>query len=213
MFVVMATDGRDSRWDEHRATRRTELVSHSLRAIRVHGPGVGMEEIAARAGTSKTVIYRHFGGRAGLYDAVVGAVHGYIRDSLTVALQDTEVGDAGHLVETLADSYLSLVEKDPHIYRFVMNGPGGSGAIDPAGRVPSTIAAYVATIITDHRGTHGVSESCARTWGHGFVGFVQAVADRWMDQPDREPRDVVVQQISQLLTPAFADAMSAPANS
>ena len=52
----MAIDGRDTRWDQHRADRRRALVSDALRAIRVSGPGVGMEEIAARAVTSKTVI-------------------------------------------------------------------------------------------------------------------------------------------------------------
>ncbi|GMA37534.1 TetR/AcrR family transcriptional regulator [Demequina litorisediminis] len=120
----MAIDGRDTRWDQHRTQRRRELVSDALRAIRVHGPGVGMDEIATRAGTSKTVIYRHFGDRAGLYAAVVESVHAYIRDGVTEALQASEHGDLAHLTDTLADGYLGLVERDPYIYRFVMNGPG-----------------------------------------------------------------------------------------
>ena len=53
-------DGRASRWEEHRRQRRVELVDHTVRAIRQHGAGVGLDDIAAQAGTSKTVIYRHF---------------------------------------------------------------------------------------------------------------------------------------------------------
>jgi AcrR family transcriptional regulator len=71
-----------TRWDEHRITRKRELIEHALRAIRKHGAAVGMEEIAAQAGTSKTVIYRHFGDRAGLYAAVVANVHDYIHEGL-----------------------------------------------------------------------------------------------------------------------------------
>ena len=56
-------DRRDSRWDEHRKARRRELVDAALTAVGRHGAGVGMDEIAATAGTSKTAVYRHFADR------------------------------------------------------------------------------------------------------------------------------------------------------
>jgi len=65
-----APDGRRSRWDGHRLARREELVDATLRAIRTHGAAVGMDEVATSAGTSKTVFYRHFTDRGGLYTAV-----------------------------------------------------------------------------------------------------------------------------------------------
>ena len=71
-------DGRASRWEEHRRQRRVELVDHTVRAIRQHGAGVGLDDIAAQAGTSKTVIYRHFEDRTGLYRAVAQRVEGQI---------------------------------------------------------------------------------------------------------------------------------------
>src|SRR4051794_14784186 len=55
-----ARDRRDSRWDEPRRARREQLVDAAVSAVGRHGAGVGMEEIAAEAGTSKTVVYRHF---------------------------------------------------------------------------------------------------------------------------------------------------------
>ena len=71
-------DGRASRWDEHNSLRRRALVEDAVRAIREHGPSVGMDEIAAFSKTSKTVLYRHFGDKAGLYRAVVESVHEFI---------------------------------------------------------------------------------------------------------------------------------------
>ena len=43
---------------------------------------MSLDEIAAEAGTSKTVLYRHFGDRTGLYVCVVESVHDYIRSNL-----------------------------------------------------------------------------------------------------------------------------------
>ena len=63
-------DGRDARWDSHRAQRREDLVDATLRAIRRHGGSPSMDEIAEIAGTSKTVLYRYFDDQAGLYSAV-----------------------------------------------------------------------------------------------------------------------------------------------
>ena len=81
-------DGRSSRWDEHRLTRRAELVEATLLAIRTHGAGVGMDEVAATARTSKTVFYRHFTDRAGLYTAVAERVDATIIRGLTRAAGD-----------------------------------------------------------------------------------------------------------------------------
>ena len=71
-------DGRDSRWERHREERRAALVDATIRAIRTHGAGVGMDDIAAEAGTSKTVIYRHFDDKAGLYRAVAERIDGRV---------------------------------------------------------------------------------------------------------------------------------------
>ena len=81
--MTISVDGRTTRWARHNATRRRELVEAALRAIRHHGHSVGMDDIAAEAGTSKTVYYRHFGDRNGLYEAVVESVHAFIWGNLS----------------------------------------------------------------------------------------------------------------------------------
>lgn len=208
----MAIDGRDSRWDEHRATRRKELVSDALRAIRVHGASVGMDAIAQRAGTSKTVIYRHFGDRAGLYDAVVEQVHSYIHEGLATAFRLSDPTDLGRLTADLADAYLELVERDPEIYRFVMAPPApvAGAVVDPVRGLPGLIGEEISAAIAHHLSARGLDASSAPTWGHGLVGFIKAVADHWMASDPRPPREHVVAHISDFFAPARVGA-SAPA--
>ena len=63
-------DARRERWREHREARRAEFVEATVRAIGQHGADVGMDEIAAEAGVSKPVLYRHFHDKSDLYVAV-----------------------------------------------------------------------------------------------------------------------------------------------
>ena len=191
-------DGRSTRWDQHRAIRRRELVDATLRAIRQHGAGVGMDDIAAVAGTSKTVIYRHFTDRQGLYAAVCESVDALILRNLALA-RDVEAAGAGGgvgadlstaelspraLVAGAVEAYLTLVEKDPEVYRFVVTAPlldQTSG--DPAAMVTDHIAAQMTEVVAEALARAGRSTAPAPVWGAGLVGMVRAAADRWLADP------------------------------
>ena len=199
--MKMATDGRDARWAEHRVERRRELVESTLRAIRKYGAGVGMDEIAAEATTSKTVLYRHFGDRAGVYVAVVEKVAENILASLDAASGWVDRGDLGELVREIADAYLGLVERDPEIYRFVMNRPMVDRPLsdDPVTGLTNHLGDQVAVVLQ----RHGYDADTAVTLGYGLVGFVRAAAAQWIGDPTRT-RDEVVTDISAFFAAAFA---------
>lgn len=210
-------DGRDSRWTAHRAKRRRQLVESALKAIRAHGPGVGMDEIAAQAKTSKTVLYRHLGDKAGLYHAVVAAVDELILADLDEARQAGE-GDIIAQIEAMVRAYLTLVEKDPEIYRFVMTRPlehgdanpgsgagsapstspssgSGSGAgADPVHQISDRIGSQLALAFAEHLRATGRAENAdqvAAVWAHGLVGFVRAAADHWLSHPGLGARAIL----------------------
>ena len=114
-------DRRDSRWDEHRRDRaREQLVEATLAAVGKHGAGVGMDEIAAEAGTSKTVVYRHFADRAELYVAVCNRVA--VAAAAEAAGRDREQpASPAQMVAAAIDTYLAFLEADPELYRFVVH--------------------------------------------------------------------------------------------
>src|SRR4051794_16988985 len=85
--IAHRRDRRDSRWDEHRRARRQQLVDATVAAVAKHGAGVGMDEIAAEARTSKTVVYRHFADRAELYVAVCTRVAAQLLPKLRAAME------------------------------------------------------------------------------------------------------------------------------
>jgi len=173
-------DGRSSRWDEHRLARRQELVEATLHAIREHGAGVGMDEVAATARTSKTVFYRHFTDRAGLYTAVAERVDATIIRDLTRAAGAPAPDDARAVIRGVIAAYLRLVADDPEVYRFIVNAPivppGERPQGDVAAGMTDRIAAHVADLVSG-----GLTEAAApRLWGVALVGMVRATADAWL---------------------------------
>ncbi|MDO5534079.1 MAG: TetR/AcrR family transcriptional regulator [Propionibacteriaceae bacterium] len=197
---MTSVDGRATRWAQHNAERRRELVEATLRAIRKHGHGIGMDELAAEAGTSKTVFYRHFGDRSGLYAAVVDSVQEFILGNFTGPLAAELPPD--QLVTELADAYLAVVEADGEIYRFVANRPGDSP--DPVLGITNRIGDEVSAAFRRWLVAEGLDPEPANIWGHGATGFIWAVADRWILTDLRRPRADVVTYVHQFFTPAFA---------
>lgn len=189
MSTGTETDGRSRRWEAHRATRRTELVDAALRAIRAHGAAVGMDEIAAIAGTSKTVVYRHFSDRAGLYAGVLERVTATLDRDLHTALESERwapgTDDASHrgLVRAAVESYLRLVEEDPEVYRYVVNAPltpMRENGRDPVAHLNASMAERIASLLAEALTARRLDAVLARTWGYAVVGMVRAAADQWL---------------------------------
>ncbi len=201
-FVNQHADGRDTRWTEHRVLRRNELVESTLRAIRHRGATVSIDEIAAEAGTSKPVFYRHFGDRPGLYRAVVEKVAQFILDDLRASVGWERTDDLSALVRDLAHSYLRLVQRDPEIYRFVMSRPLVD---DDLGEDPVTgLTMRIGERIADILRSNGYAGSRADTWGHALVGCVRAATDQWIRAGMTRPAEDVADDLADLLGAAFS---------
>jgi AcrR family transcriptional regulator len=171
-------DRRDSRWDQHRAERRRQLVDATLAAVGKHGAGVGMEEIAAEAGTSKTVVYRHFADRAELHVAVCNRVASQLLPKLREAIESN--AQPRQMVAAAIETYLAFVEADPELYRFVVHPPDGAGSADPIGSLSDLVGEQAAAAVSVALQQAGRSTEAAAAWGHGVVGLVRSAADWWL---------------------------------
>lgn len=144
-----------------------------------------MDDIAATAGTSKTVVYRHFGDRSGLYAAVAERVDALIVGDITTAIGTGLPARGGRAVIAAAiDAYLKLVEKDPEVYRFIIAAPlldrGVLPEADDPGGVSSHVAARMADLIGEALHVGGRDARVAPVWGTAVVGMVRATADDWL---------------------------------
>jgi AcrR family transcriptional regulator len=175
-----ARDRRNSRWDEHRRARREQLVEATLAAVEKHGAGVGMEEIAAEAGTSKTVVYRHFADRAELYVAVCNRVASQLLPKLRAAIESGS-NNPREMVAAAIDTYLAFIEADPELYRFVVHQQAlDRPASDPIDTLSDLVGQQAAAAIRVALHQAGSDPSGSAPWGHGVVGLVRSAADWWL---------------------------------
>ncbi|WP_425309718.1 TetR/AcrR family transcriptional regulator [Ammonicoccus fulvus] len=188
-------DGRAVRWQQHNAARRAELVDSTLRAIRRHGSGVSMEDIAAEARTSKTVIYRHFSDRAGLYRAVADKVGRRIGRSIAEAIADRPDAEGRLALSGVIGAYLALTEADPEVYRFVVRPPAVEGPVADAQvhGITDDAAGILADWLSGRMG-----ERQARVWATAIVGSVHACADRWLADPGAITRSELTAMLVEL---------------
>jgi AcrR family transcriptional regulator len=191
-------DRRDSRWDEHRRARREQLVDATLAAVGRLGAGVGMEEIAAEAGTSKTVVYRHFADRSDLYVAVCARVAEQLVRKLREAMGSSE--HPRQMVSAAVETYLAFIEADPEVYRFVVGHTLVDRPVDadPISSLSDLIGDEVGALVAAALTRAGQDTAAAAPWGHGVIGLVRAAADWWLRADRPMPRDRLATQLTDL---------------
>ncbi|SNC62962.1 transcriptional regulator, TetR family [Kytococcus aerolatus] len=210
-------DGRTTRWDAHRVRRRAELTQAALRAIRRHGPGIGMEEIAAEAGTSRTVLYRHLGDRAGAWRAVIESVDALVWGDMAAASEAAATHpDPPTVIAAITNSYLTLVERDPAIYRFVVTRPlndtdGDDPVAGMSSRMGQRLTPVMASLLRSSGAASAASPETARTLAHGLVGMVRFVCEDWVGREPRPPREELVAEVAELFGARF-DALCTAAD-
>jgi AcrR family transcriptional regulator len=159
-----------------------------------------MDQIAAVAGTSKAVFYRHFADKADLYRAVGQEMARVFSDQLATRIA-TQRSPRDRVAAGI-DTYLALLEKRPELYRFVVGNPvleraGSDRRIDYTGIIAARIDDIIgATSATVDNGAPSLSHA---PWGNAIVGFIKAAGDWWLDHPGQVSRAELTDSLTELL--------------
>lgn len=185
-----------------RSARRELLLDAADRVVQRDGPDVSMAAIAAEAGITKPILYRHFGDKSGLYAALAERHTASLLQVLTDAL--SAGGSTRERVERTIDAYLASIEAEPEVYRFLVHS---AEATDAQGQVQTflrRLSELLAQGIASELGLP-VGSTRAELWARAIVGMVQSAGDGWLlaGTPDRA---VVVQELTDLLWGAYPEA-------
>lgn len=164
-----------------RAARRGELIEAAIRVIRREGPGASMDQMAAEAGVTKPILYRHFHDRAGLVAAIGEHSFALVSAALDGALHAEAT--PRDLVASTIDAYLRFIESDPAVYRFLVNRavPETSDPMAVLGDYVSRTARRVAPVLGEGLRAAGLHPAAAEPWAFGIVGMVHAAGDWWLE--------------------------------
>jgi AcrR family transcriptional regulator len=192
-------DARRDRWRSHREARREEFIQAALRALAAHGPEFGMEHVAAEAGVTKPVLYRHFTDKADLFLALGKRGTEMLFERLIPALNQEEA-PVPRIRKSL-DAYFSIIEEYPNLYRLLIRRPFADRP-DVIGEDKELIGNALSTLLGDYMRAFNMDSGAAEPWGHGIVGLVQNVSEWWLERRTMS-RDSVVEYLTQLIWAAI----------
>jgi AcrR family transcriptional regulator len=201
------------RADQQRSAdrRRRELLEAADRVVLRDGPQASMNAIAAEAGITKPILYRHFGDKGGLYAALAQRHTDALLDSLRAALDAP--AERRQRVESTLDTYLAAIEARPQVYRFLMHPAEGSAAQGEQGfdvgkhsaPLLRRMGEELARVIEERVDLGSDGRRLARVWGHGIVGMMHAAGDWWLGERPCS-REELVRGLADLLWGRLAAA-------
>ncbi len=170
------------------AERREQLIQIARGLFAERGfDGTAIEEIAARAGVSKPIVYEHFGGKEGLYAVVVDREVTALLASMRLALTD---GGPRVLLEHAAAAFLDYIDSSPDGFRILVRdspvGTEGTGFKSIIGDVASRVEG----ILVDEFKARGYDARTAPMYSQMLVGMVGTTGLWWLET--RKPAKEVV---------------------
>lgn len=189
-------DGRSARWNAHRARRREQLVDAALAVLGRDGQDFGLDQVAHEAGVTKPVIYRHFGDRAGLLDAMAERATNRMMERLMPAIYEENA--VRHRIHASVDAFLGFLEDSPNVHLlFRRRLPGQDGEVVDAGR--AFISEALAGLLGRYAELLGVdAPDLVQVWARSLVGSVQATAEWWLVHRSLD-RKVVAEHLATLI--------------
>jgi len=144
-------------------------------AVRRHGPGVSMDDLARTAGVSKPVLYSEFGDKRGVADAIaVTLAH---RLEVSVA---TELGgqlEIPSIVRATIGALIDLIDSEPDLYQFIVRSIRSSdrGLLDNAlvQVIRERLTVLVGLLLP------GLDTVRLRALADGLFGFGFAAVESW----------------------------------
>ncbi len=170
------------------ADRRTAILAAALEVFSERGfHGASLEDVAARDGVSKALIYEHFDSKRELELALLEThVHellGRVTAAITSADSEEERLRAG------IDAFLRFVEERPVGWRLLFRNVGDPDIAEAFAQlqveVSRTIAALmVANAPAEFRTHQPDFEQATEMTAHQLTGAVQSLANWWDDHRD-----------------------------
>ncbi|WP_326613147.1 TetR/AcrR family transcriptional regulator [Streptomyces scopuliridis] len=189
--------------------RRRQLLEAADRVVLRDGPQASMNAIAAEAGITKPILYRHFGDKGGLYRALAKRHTDALLDALRTALDAP--AERRRRVEATLDTYLAAIEARPQVYRFLMH-PAEDAQLPEQGfdvgrhsaPLLRRLGEELAKVIEERVDLGPDSEQLSRVWGHGIVGMMHGAGDWWLGERPCS-REQLVRSLADLLWGRLTD--------
>ncbi|RBM22758.1 TetR family transcriptional regulator [Streptomyces sp. PT12] len=168
--------------------RREQLLDIGRTLFAERGfEGTSVEEIAAKAGVSKPVVYEHFGGKEGLYAVVVDREMSRLLSMVTGALT---AGHPRELLEQAAFALLDYIEQYTDGFHILVRDSPVAQSTGTFASLIGDIATQVEDILGHEFKSRGYDPKLAPIYAQALVGMVALTGQWWLSA--RKPKKAEV---------------------
>ncbi len=176
------------------AERRQQLLDIGRTLFAEKGfEGTSVEEIAAKAGVSKPVVYEHFGGKEGLYAVVVDREMQRLLDMVTSSLT---AGHPRELCEQAAFALLDYIEEYTDGFRVLVRDSPVTQSTGTFASLISDIATRVEHILAKEFKARGFDPKLAPLYAQALVGSVALTGQWWLTTRKPKKADVAAHLVN-----------------
>jgi len=178
---------RAARWDEHNANRREQIVEAAIQAIQdaPDGSEPKVQDIAARAGLVRTVVYRHFNGREELNRTVQRHLVEQMYDAITAGL--SLEGTIPEIITRTAAAYVDWVAANPKLYLAATRDLGdgkpseAAAGIDSLARSVMSVVGFAAELVARDV---VVDPKLLEPMVYGVIAQARGMVEHWARTPN-----------------------------
>lgn len=168
--------------------RREQLVAvgRSLFAHKGYD-GTSVEEIAAKAGVSKPIVYEHFGGKEGLHAVIVDRETQALLAALETALEDHHQHPRV-LVERAALAFLTYIDEHEDGFQILVRDSPVAQGSGTYSSLLVDVASQVEHLLQRQMGIRNFNTTHAVMYSQMLVGVVSFTGQWWLDSktPSKE---------------------------
>ena len=169
------------------AERRAGILAAAVEAFSERGfSEASLEDVAARDGISKALIYEHFSSKAELVDELVATYGGELLDRVLRATAAAPAGEAR--LRAGIEAFFGFVEERPAAWRLISRNAThpdvAAGFLRLHRDADDNIAALMASELEPERGRDPDFAIAIEALAHQIVGSTEALATWWADHPE-----------------------------
>lgn len=188
--------------------RRTQLLDVARSLFAEKGfEASSIEEIAARAGVSKPIVYEHFGGKEGVYAVVVDREMHELMERMVTAISTDE--DPKSLLERAALTLLNYVDDQADGFRILARDSPLASTSGTFSSLLDDIATEAEEVIGVYFDREGHDRSLAALYAQALIGMV-AFTGQWWLVAGKPPKEAVAAHLVNIAWNGLANMSNEP---
>jgi len=152
-----------------------------------------IEEVAARAGVSKPVVYEHFGGKEGLYAVVVDReMRGFLDRFASMLTARTPK----QILEQAALAWLTYIEEEPEGFRILVRDSPVVSGTGTFSSLLNDVASQVEYILARQFTERGFETALAGMYAQMLCGMVALTGQWWLEERKLKREEVAAHLVN-----------------